>query len=208
MEVLSMSEIYERSRNADLFEQTESTLECQTVPASEHSTQQESAGELRAAEPGSGSSSGSGANGEQKPAALKCCLHCDAALGASCLRRTIQNDLRAYLPPAELAALSAQFELAFCNLNCYNRFCAALVQQRPAAMVAFLHARLQGKPFSFEAPEQKVALPAATSFLPYASIVPTLSYKVNPACTRTGVLCYLLRLTLLLPSSSALKGSA
>ena len=137
-----MSEIYERSRKAELLEQTESTLE--TVQASDQNVQ-ESAGELKLTDTGA----------EPKPTALKCCLQCDAVLGPSCLRRTIQNDLRAYLPPADLAALSAQFELGFCNLTCYNRFCATLVQQRPPSMVAFLRARLQGKPFAFEAPDVK-----------------------------------------------------
>ena len=171
-----MSEIYERSRNAELFEQTESTerLESQMVQASDQTAQQ-CAGELQAS-----TETGTGSGGEPKPTALKCCLQCDAVLGASCVRRTIQNDLRAYLPPADLAALSAQFELGFCNLTCYNRFCATLVQQRPPAMVAFLRARLQGKPFAFEA--QDVKRHKGTKWRQYdASFVPKREPPAPPA---------------------------
>lgn len=186
-----MSDLYERSRNADLLEQqsrllAESTLETVQASAEQTHTAIVSEGELKASADALG-------GGDSK---LKLCLQCDAALGASCLRRT-QNDLRAYLPPADLALLatqleraSASLELGFCNISCYNRFCATLVQQRPPAMLAFVRARLQGKPFSPPFDASDVKRHKGTKWRLYdSSFVPKRDTCVVPSAAATPGIC-------------------
>lgn len=149
MEWLNILNLSERLRNADTLEQ-QSRLQADafrdTMGMTEQTTQ-ERAGVLKP-----------DVAVDSKPTTLKTCLLCDEVLGPFCVRRTIQNDLRAFVSPADLDTLSAQFgghELGFCNLTCFNRFCSALMHQRPPAVVAFMRARLQGKQYTFEAPEVK-----------------------------------------------------